>query len=119
MANQEFFVNLKKKMDSYARLVYKISRELPKDELYGIISQLRRSGMSVILNYIEGYARKKQAVKQNFWEISYGSLKESKYLVYFCFTEKLFQNKELYRQSMALADEIGAMLWSCIQSLEN
>ena len=106
-------------MDAYVRLSYKVSRELPKDELYGIVSQLRRSALSVILNYIEGYARKKKAVKQNFWEISYGSLKESKYLLYFAFTEKLFANEHLYKQALLLADEIGAMLWSCLESLED
>lgn len=118
MDSKNFFSDLKKKMDAFVRLAYKISKELPKDELYGIISQLRRAAMSVILNYIEGYARKRKAVKQNFWEISYGSLKETKYLIYFCYTERLFQDEELYKQSLALADEIGAMLWSCIQSLD-
>ncbi len=92
MGDQKFFTDLKKKMDLYVRIVYKISKELPKEELYGIISQLRRSAMSVILDYIEGFARKRKAVKQNFWEISYGSLKESKYIIYFSFTEKLFHN---------------------------
>lgn len=119
MGDQKFFIDLKKKMDPYVRIVYKISKELPKEELYGIISQLRRSAMSVILNYIEGFARKKKALKQNFWEISYGSIKESKYIIYFSFTEKLFQNNDLYNQALNLADEIGAMLWSCIRSLED
>jgi four helix bundle protein len=119
MSDQTFFNELKKKMDQYVRLAYKISKELPKDELYGVVSQLRRAALSVILNYIEGYARKKTAVKQNFWEISYGSLKESKYLIYFTFTENLFQNKGLYGQALRLSDEIGAMLWTCMESLGN
>lgn len=41
MPDQTFFVQLKAKMDKYARLCYKISKRLPRDELYGIISQLR------------------------------------------------------------------------------
>ena len=108
---------LKNKMDEYAHLVYKISRNFPKEELYGLTSQARRSATSVILNYIEGFARQKNAVKQNFWEISYGSLKESKYLLQFSYAENYIENEE-YQKAARLADEIGAMLWRSIQSLK-
>ncbi|MBI4653213.1 four helix bundle protein [Candidatus Kuenenbacteria bacterium] len=40
-------------------MVYKITKKFPKDELYGVTSQIRRSSLSIILNYIEGYARRK------------------------------------------------------------
>ena len=73
----DFSEQLKLKMDSYAHLAYKITKTFPKDELYGMTSQLRRAALSVILNYIEGFARKRKAVKLNFWEISYGSLKKA------------------------------------------
>ena len=76
-----FHDELKAKMDNYVHLVYKLTKNFPKEELYGVISQLRRAALSVILNYIEGYARKKDKVYKNFLEISYGSLKESKYLL--------------------------------------
>jgi len=84
----DFCEQLKKKMDEYTHLVYRITRDFPKEELYGTVSQLRRAALSIILNYLEGFARHKKAVKQNFWEISYGSLKESKYLIHFSFVEK-------------------------------
>lgn len=74
-------------MDEYAHFIYGIARNFPKSEIYGITSQMQRSSLSVILNYIEGYARNKKLVKLNFWEMSYGSLKESKYLLNFCFKE--------------------------------
>jgi len=69
---------LKLKMDKYVHSVYRVTGDFPKSELYGVISQLRRSALSVILNYIEGYARRKPLVRLNFLETSYGSLKESK-----------------------------------------
>src|SRR4030042_4157713 len=112
-----FSEKLKVTMDEYVHLVYKITRDFPKDELYGATSQIRRATLSVILNYIEGFARQKKAVKQNFWEISYGSLKESKYLLYFSLVEK-YMNQNDYQKSLKLADEIGAMLWRSIQSLK-
>ncbi|TRZ77339.1 four helix bundle protein [bacterium] len=107
---------LKIKMDKYVHLIYKISKNFPRDELYGTTSQLRRASLSVILNYIEGYARQRKAVKKNFWEISYGSLKESKYLIYFSLIEK-YVDSDSYKNALSLADEIGAMLWKSLQSL--
>lgn len=113
----DFPEQLKKKMDAYAHLVYKLSKDFPREELYGLISQIRRASLSIILNYIEGFARVKKAVKQNFWEISYGSLKESKYLLHFALIEKYLNQKD-YQDATKLAEEIGAMLWRSIQSLK-
>jgi len=113
----DFSEQLKKKMDEYVHLVYKFTRNFPKEEMYGATSQLRRSSLSIILNYIEGFARQKKAVKQNFWEISYGSLKESKYLLHFSLVEKYISQKD-YQNAMDLAEEIGAMLWRSMQSLK-
>lgn len=72
--------------------------------------------MSVILNYIEGFARRKGdncKVYNNFMEISYGSLKESKYLLHFTLVEKMLK-KEDYFVLAGLADEIGVMLYKII-----
>ena len=46
-------------MNEYAHGVYNSSKKFPKDEIYGITSQIRRSSLSVVLNYIEGWARRK------------------------------------------------------------
>ena len=51
-------------MDEFVHFVYNITRKFPKEELYGITSQLRRASLSVILNYIEGYARGKEKLEQ-------------------------------------------------------
>ncbi|MBU2635232.1 four helix bundle protein [Patescibacteria group bacterium] len=118
MGERSFFEQLKIKMDEYVHFVYKLSRKFPREEIYGVTSQLRRATLSIILNYIEGFARKKKAVKRNFWEISYGSLKESKYLLHFCLTEEYIDQEE-YKQAIKLAEEIGAMLWRVTQSLSN
>lgn len=53
----------------------------------------------------------------NFLEISYGSLKETQYLIYFCFNEGLIE-KDKYDELFKLADEVGAMLWTEIQNIE-
>lgn len=117
MDKSSYFENLKSKMDKYVHDVYRVTRKFPKEELYGVISQLRRSALSVILNFIEGFARNKKAVKKNFWEISYGSLKESKYLLYFSLKEGYLSEEE-YREIANISEEIGAMLWRAISSIK-
>lgn len=108
---------LKRKMDEYVHFVYKSTKNFPKDELYGVTSQFRRATLSIILNYIEGYARRKPLVQLNFFEISYGSLKESKYLLHFSMIEK-YLSKNDYEIGLKMTEEIGAMLWTEISSLE-
>lgn len=115
MAN--FHEDLKSKMDEFAHLVYGLTRKFPKEEIYGATSQLRRAALSVVLNYIEGYARCKDKVHRNFLEISYGSLKETKYLLHFSLVEK-YISEEDYQKTIVLAEDIGAMLWGILRKLQ-
>lgn len=114
---QTFHEKLKNKMDNYVHMIYQTTKTFPKEELYGSASQLRRAALSVILNYIEGYARKRDKVHKNFLEISYGSLKESRYLVDFAFKEN-YISQENHAEAIALSDEIGAMLWGILKKLQ-
>lgn len=107
----------KRKMDKYIQYIYKITKVFPKNEIYGVVSQLRRAVLSIILNYIEGYARRKPAVQLNFLEIAYGSLRESKYLIYLSHEQKYINNED-YKNLHTIADEIGAILWTEIVALE-
>ena len=81
----EFQKRLKKLIDEYVNFVYEVTKNFPKEELYSSVSQWRRSTLSIILNYIEGYARRKPLVQLNFFETAYGSFKESKYLLVFSY----------------------------------
>ncbi|MDD5396709.1 MAG: four helix bundle protein [Candidatus Moranbacteria bacterium] len=117
MQNNKFHDELKRKMDDYAFGTYAVTKKFPKDEMYGITSQLRRSALSVILNYIEGFARTGDKQLKNFLNISYGSLKESKYLLYFSRREEYVELAE-YEKLINLSEEIGAMLWTTIQGLK-
>ena len=113
----EYQNKLKKKMDEYTHFVYKKTKNFPKQEMYGSASQWRRSTLSVILNYTEGYARRKSLVRLNFLEISYGSLMESEYLLGFSYKEGFLEEKD-FERGKALLKEIGAMLWTEISNLE-
>jgi len=65
--------------DEMVVLIYKITKGFPKDEIYGLISQMRRSGVSVPLNIVEGCSRECQAEYLRFLEIAFGSLREMHY----------------------------------------
>ena len=112
----QFHDDLKLKMNKYAHLVYRLTRNFPREEIYGATSQLRRSALSVILNYIEGYARLKNKVHKNFLEISYGSLKESKYLLHFSLMEKYLSQSD-YDEAIISAEDIGRMLWGILRKI--
>jgi len=108
---------LKKKVHNFVTYCYKITGKFTKSELYGTTSQLRRASMSIMLNYIEGYARKRDKVKLNFYETSHGFSQESKYIIYFAKTQNWMDDKE-YKDGLEMIDEIGRMLWSTIDLLE-
>lgn len=111
-----FHKELKHYMDEFVYFIYQITKVFPKAELYGITSQIRRAALSIILNYIEGFARQRKSVLKNFLEISYGSLKETKYLLYFSYRLKYLGEKE-YKKGLELADNIGKMLWGILKRL--
>ena len=55
---------------------YKVSKLLPSDEKFGMVSQLRRAALSIHLNLAEGASRKSLAERKRYYEISRGSLIE-------------------------------------------
>ncbi len=108
-----FHSQLKNKIHKFVMSAYDLTEKFPKSELYGTVSQFRRAAVSVMLNYVEGYGRIKEKVKNNFYEISYGSARECKYLMFLAL-EKMWIEKEEYNASYELLDEICKMMWSII-----
>lgn len=100
-------------MDQLAHFTYDITQDFPKDERFGLVSQMRRASISVILNYIEGFARQSKAQLRNFLEISYGSLKELKYLFYFT-SKRRYLSVGNYEKGLQLTERIGKMIWGIL-----
>ena len=67
--------------DEVALRVYEMTRDFPKDEIYGITSQLRRAAVSVPSNIVEGCARNTETEYLRFLEIAFGSLRELHYQI--------------------------------------
>jgi four helix bundle protein len=53
--------------------IHKITKRFPKDEMYGLISQIRRSAVSIPSNIAEGYGRKTTLEYVKFLYVAYGS----------------------------------------------
>lgn len=58
------------------KLIYSLSKEFPKDELYSFTSQIRRAALSVVSNIAEGSSKRSTREFIRFINISYGSLAE-------------------------------------------
>lgn len=109
---------LRDKADQYAHLAYGLARKFPKDELFGLTSQLRRASISVPLNIIEGYARQSVKSERQFLMIAYGSLKESGYLLSFA-KEENYLNEDDIIVINGIGEELAKMIWSKAKTLAN
>ena len=66
------------------RKIYECTRLFPEEERYALVSQIRRSSVSVASNIAEGSGRNSDADFSRFLEISYGSLMEVISQLYLC-----------------------------------
>lgn len=107
--------------DVFAQQSYYVTKFLPREELFGITSQIRRASISVPCNIIEGFARdgwgknKKELIR--FLEIAYGSLSETRYLIRFVEVEYKI-DKVCVSDTLESAEELSRLLFTFIKSLK-
>ena len=65
--------------DEIALMTYKITKQFPREEIYGLVSQMRRAAVSVPSNIVEGCSRESRTEYLRFLEIAFGSLRELNY----------------------------------------
>lgn len=98
--------------------IYKFTNEFPKDELYGLTSQMRRASVSIPSNIAEGHGRCSQKELVRFLFISLGSASELETQI---IISKRIQyiNDEVFEELNRLVVEIIKMLSSLIKSKNN
>ena len=97
--------------------IYGATRTFPKDELYALTNQLRRSAYSVPANIAEGSSRNSQKDYLHFLYIARGSLKEASYFIHL--SHRLdYLNKEEQAPLAQQADEVSRTLTGLIRAVE-
>jgi len=66
-----------KEAHKFVLMIYKITNEFPKSEIFGLTSQIRRAAVSISSNIAEGFSRKSPNEKIQFYHIALGSLTET------------------------------------------
>ena len=97
--------------------VYKATKSLPKEELYGLTSQMRRAGISISSNIAEGCGRSSDAEFARFCQISLGSASELEYQLLLSH-DLGFLNEPSYEKLTNIVTEIKRMLTSLIKKLK-
>lgn len=67
--------------DELVLLVYETTKKFPKEEMYGLTSQIRRAAVSIPSNIVEGCARETEQEYLRFLEIAFSSFRELKYQI--------------------------------------
>ena len=99
-----------------AKLVYQLTRQFPKEELYGLTSQMRRSGISIPSNIAEGSQRTSDKEFSNFLLIAKGSLAELKTQILLA-QDFQYLNEADATSLLTHAEEIDKMLRAFYQKL--
>ena len=104
--------------DDLALKVYQATRKYPKEEIYGLTSQLRRSSLSIPTNIVEGYSRKGDKELSHFISIGLGSLGEVKYLIHF--SNRLgYLDTDTFVELKKGYDILGSKLWRFYKSISS
>jgi len=105
-----------KKAHENALMIYGQTKGFPKEEQFGITSQLRRASVSIPTNIAEGCGKSTKKDFANYLQTSFGSTQEVEYLLLLCF-ELGYLNKIQYDKLNSITNEVKAMLISLIKKV--
>jgi len=101
----------------YVKRIYDVTREYPKEELYGLVSQMRRSTISIPSNIAEGSTRQSTKEYIRFLYIALGSSSELE--VQLILSRDLgYISENQFNELMEEREEISKMLSGQIRSLK-
>jgi four helix bundle protein len=117
MSNGYFNLNVWKKAYRMGLKIYKITKKYPKEETYGLCSQMKRASVSIVGNIAEGYSRTTLPDYIHYITIAIGSCNELE--VFLMFSKDLkFIDEDDYNDIKPKQEEILKMLLGLRKSLE-
>lgn len=93
---------------------YKITKDFPRDEIYGLSQQIRRAAISIPCNIAEGYGRQYNKEYRQFLSMAYGSLCELETQYLLSIDLNYLKKREILENLMK---EVGAMLYRMINPI--
>jgi len=96
---------------AYAKSIYRITRQFPKSEYYGLVNQLRRAAVSISANIAEGSGSTSLKDKLNFLDIAIKSALETTSEIQIAFELKFIDRTtrdELYEEAEKIIRKIRA-----------
>ncbi|NMA14315.1 MAG: four helix bundle protein [Clostridia bacterium] len=97
--------------------IYEITKGFPKDEMFGLTSQIRRAAVSVPSNIVEGKARGSNKEYKRFLLMARGSLEEVKYQLLLARDLKYIDDNT-YKVVLRMAEDVGRLLNGLMVSLD-
>jgi four helix bundle protein len=97
--------------------IYQVTGTFPREELYGIVSQLRRAGYSVASNIVEGSARNTDRDYLHFLNIAQSSLRELEYFLMLS-RDLGYLSDEQYQQLSEQTDATARPLHGLIEAVK-
>ena len=98
-----------KKSVSFATFIYAVTKQFPKDELYGLTSQIRRASVSISSNIAEGAGRNTKKDFLRFIMIAFGSLNEVESQLYVSHHLQ-YLNEHDFQEALRLTKDLGNIL---------
>lgn len=102
------------KSHELALKIYRITKDFPSEEKFGLVSQMRRAAVSVTANIVEGFRKRGKKDKINFYNIAQGSLDELRYYVILA-KDLGYSDLELQKD----INEAGRMLSGLVSSVDS
>ncbi|OHB75386.1 MAG: four helix bundle protein [Planctomycetes bacterium RBG_16_55_9] len=96
--------------------IYKITKAFPKDEMYGLIAQMRRCAVSIPSNIAEGYGRKSRSDYVRFLRIAMGSIYELQTQLEISLNLKYIKTDD-FKRLCEMSREVERMLSSMTRKL--
>ncbi len=100
------------------KAIYKATKDFPKEEIFGLTSQLRRATTSIPTNIVEGCGRGTNPDLARFVQIASGSAYEVEYLIFLCF-ELGYLNKKEFTALDKNCNDIKRMLFALYEKIKN